>query len=250
MQYILSIIFQLLFLAPVGLGQQLQVAVASNFYEPLSKLAEVYNTQHRGNVKLSPGSTGKLFSQITMGAPFDLFFAADKKHPQMLINSQHAVAKSFWVYGHGRLVLWKKDSRFRLSAASISQQGLRFAIANPKLAPYGQAAQEYLTKVHLWTKIKPFLIYGSNIGHTFQYAYTDPKTLAFTALSQMIARDIPSHHYDVISEEFHTPVEQASVILTKSRYATEAIRFMTFMQGKGALSILASYGYRDPIGRL
>ena len=63
--------------APLAIADNISVAVASNFAEPMQEIATTFekNTGHK--VQLSPASTGKLYAQIKNGAPFDIFLSAD-----------------------------------------------------------------------------------------------------------------------------------------------------------------------------
>ena len=58
-----------------GCQRALRIAVASNFATQLKSAVTAYQTQSndRGEISISAGSTGKLFAQIKQGAPFDLF---------------------------------------------------------------------------------------------------------------------------------------------------------------------------------
>ena len=85
----------------------LRIAVASNFASQLENAVSAYQTQDgdRNEISISVGSTGKLFAQIKQGAPFDLFFAADRPRPARLYNEGFTTGPS-QTYTTGRLVLW------------------------------------------------------------------------------------------------------------------------------------------------
>ena len=56
----------------------LNVAVASNFAYTLKLLSADFTKQTGHQLRISSASTGKLYTQIQYGAPFDLFLAADE----------------------------------------------------------------------------------------------------------------------------------------------------------------------------
>ena len=129
--------------------------------------------------------------------------------------------------------------------AVLRQGKFRFlAIANPKTAPYGQAAVQTLKALKLWEPIEGRLVRGENIGQTFQFVFTENAQLGFVALSQVLnpklksvgARwDVPSHLY--------APLTQQAVLLKRGRENSAAKSFMDYMKGKSARDIIEGFGY-------
>jgi molybdate transport system substrate-binding protein len=80
------------------------------------------------------------------GAPFEAFFAADSKRPVRLEQANRAVPGSRFTYARGKLVLWSPTEGLVDSRGEILEHGnfRHLVIANPELAPYGQAAREVL----------------------------------------------------------------------------------------------------------
>src|SRR6187549_2353661 len=121
------------------------IAAASDLKFALDSIVTVFKKSNSGTVDVTYGSSGKLFEQISNGAPFDIFFSADLVYPEMLEKNGLASA-SAEIYGTGRLVIWSK-----VVNASVLQEGSlldtkvsRIAIANPQHAPYGKRAIEFL----------------------------------------------------------------------------------------------------------
>lgn len=65
-------------ISPAGAGE-VNVAVAANFAAPMEQIVTLFQKQSGHRVKVSLGSSGKLYAQIKEGAPFDAFLAADEK---------------------------------------------------------------------------------------------------------------------------------------------------------------------------
>ncbi len=146
----------------------LKIAVASNFSTPLKYLAQQFATQNQQKILVITASSGKLYAQIINGAPYDAFFSADKKRPQLLEQQGHTVADSRFTYAYGQLILWSPapDLINHSSDILFSNQFSHIAIANPRLAPYGHAAQEVLEALGLWQTLKSRTIRGENIAQT------------------------------------------------------------------------------------
>jgi molybdate transport system substrate-binding protein len=125
---------------------EISVAVAANFAGPLARIAEGFTAATGHTLKVSSGPTGKFYSQILSGAPFEVLIAADDETPKKLIAEGHAVAGSQFTYAIGQLVLWSAQPGLVDDQGAVLASGkfTRLAIANPKIAPYGQAALEVL----------------------------------------------------------------------------------------------------------
>ena len=230
-----------------ALAGETRVAVATNFLSAFKVIAERFEDETRHQILVSSGSSGKLYVQIQNGAPFDLFFSADAQRPELLEQEGLAVSGSRFTYAVGRLTLWSIDPLLISGdgQAVLRQGKFQFlAIANPKTAPYGQAAVQTLKALKLWDHLEGRLVRGENIGQTFQFVFTENAQLGFVALSQVLdpklknvgARwDVPTHLY--------APLTQQAVFLKRGRENSVAKSFMDFMKGKTARDIIEGFGY-------
>ena len=129
-------------------AEEIRVAVAANFRPCLDVLVEEFEASTSHEVVVASGSTGRHYAQITAGAPFDIFLAADSRRPRELEASGHAVSGSRFCYARGVLILWwptpPTPAPTNLQDALTSPHLKHLALANPRLAPYGEAAREAL----------------------------------------------------------------------------------------------------------
>src|SRR5215475_15424800 len=124
-------------------ADQTHVAVAANFNEPAREIAELFRKKTGHKAILITGASGAFYSQITHGAPFEVFLSADEERPRLAVENGFAVADSRFTYAIGKLALWSRvldvtDGKAVLSTGKFS----KLAIANPIAAPYGAAAVE------------------------------------------------------------------------------------------------------------
>ncbi len=235
-------------LASEGAAAQATVAVASNFLGPARELQARFEKETGHSLKLVGGSTGKLYAQILHGAPVDLFLAADQKRPESLARQGRVQARI--TYARGRLALWSAREGY-LGPDPVAQlrQGRfrRLAIANPKTAPYGQAARAVLERLDLWKRLAPKRVRGENIGQTFQFVATDNAELGFVALAQV--RDprlrIRGSAW-VVPENWHAPLNQDAVLLKRGSGNSAARAFFDYLQSAEARAVLKQYGYGLP----
>ena len=107
----LFVFFGVLIGASQTLADELKVAVASNFYPTMKVIAKRYELKTAGStgqhkVILIPGSSGKHYAQIMNGAPFDIFFSADKERARLLEQEGKVIAGTRFTYALGKLILW------------------------------------------------------------------------------------------------------------------------------------------------
>ena len=143
--------------APFSLGKakttaSINIAVASNFVTPMRKLIEQYQRNSNTIVKLSIGSSGSLHAQIANGAPFQLFFSADQEKPEALVKSGIASKDSKITYAIGKLRLWTLQADADPLDMLVSGSFSKMALANPLVAPYGEAADAVLKSLGLKKK--------------------------------------------------------------------------------------------------
>lgn len=217
----------------------IRVAVASNFVFTFNKIAKDFEKKTGHKIKASSGSTGKHFAQIVNGAPFDLFFAADLKRPELLEKRGHIVGKSRFTYAQGKLVLWSSTPNLKNINDLLLESKLRFvAIANPKLAPYGGAAKQFLKSQALWEKFKGKIVFGENIGQTYNFVCSGNARFGFIALSQYKKRNEGSLW--VVPENLYSPINQQVILLTKDKVALD---FFNFFKMSNVKRIISGDGY-------
>lgn len=237
------------FLVPMAVHAErsITVAVASNFATTAAELAASFSTEHDIQVRISSGSTGLLYAQITQGAPYDVFLSADQTRPQLLSADGYGVATGHFDYARGFLVLWSTDSAYRdkdCSAALRAGEFRRLAIANPKVAPYGAAARDYLQEIGLFDSVASKLVYGENISQAFQFVSTENASLGLIALSQVVhRRDSRATCFDVLRPPRARSVVQSGLVLRRSQDLAAAILFADYLASDSATQILRASGY-------
>jgi molybdate transport system substrate-binding protein len=231
-------------------ADEVRVAVASNFYPAMKEIALQYElkkskTSENHKIVLIPGSSGRHYAQIMNGAPFDLFFSADKVRPILLEKKGISENGSRFTYALGKLVLWSSLDSFVEKEERLYHKDLRFiAIANPKIAPYGVAAKEALISINLWEDMKSKLIRGENIAQTFQFVNSGNAKLGFVSYSQLMNPNYPvGGSFWMVPQSLYKPIEQQAVLLRESLLGKD---FLSFMRTDQSLKIISKFGYDLP----
>jgi len=228
-----------------ALAKELRIAVASNFLLPLKALSKNFKESTGHKVVVISGSTGKLYAQIKQGAPFDILLAADSIRPELLEKEGIGVPGSRFTYAVGRLVLWSKNSKLPLKndLQVLNHKNFRYlAIANPKTAPYGKAAEQVLRKKGFWEQIQNRLVRGENISQTFQFVMTGNADIGFIALSQLRKNQGLGFSW-IVPQEWHDPIQQQGILLKRAKTNKAARQFLNFIKSNRIQKQIESYGY-------
>jgi molybdate transport system substrate-binding protein len=226
-------------------ADEVLVAVSANFTGAARAIAVQFEQQTGHILKISYGSTGKLYAQIVNGAPFEVFLAADSKHPGKVETSGLAVPGSQFTYAKGRLVLWSADAgQFNDGEEYLRQmEYLRLAIANPKTAPYGLAAKQVLQHLALWDDIQKKVVRGDSIAQTFQFLVSGNAQAGFVAYSLVNQWRGQKGSLWIIPENYYQPIVQQAVLLNKGAENPAAQAFMAFLRSPKARAIISDFGY-------
>lgn len=211
------------------------VAVATNFRPVMMELVNQFSDS---GYQVTPtfASTGKLYTQIKHGAPYTVFLAADQQHPHMLVAS--SLAEDQFTYATGQLVLVGSHSQQALQNNTFT----RLAIANPKLAPYGVAAEQLLAQLGISEQVSGKLVLADNIGQAMAFFATGNSDLALVARS--LIQHVPAHTPQwLVPDSLHSPIRQDAVRLIHNRDNPAADAFMAFLKSAEAQATIRSFGY-------
>lgn len=241
-----AILLILILATPARAADSITVAVASNFTRSATDLAAHFEAETGIAVRLSNGSTGKLYAQILNGAPFDVFLAADADRPTRLEQSGHAVAGARISYARGALVLWSRSAGDCRAVLSDETSG-HVALANPETAPYGKAAIEYLSGAGYWDSVSRRAVYGENINQTLQFVATGNAVVGFIAKSQLVAPQLPEATCTwELPASSYSNLDQQAVLLERATDNKNARRFFEFLRSIAAQEIIGQHGYEVP----
>ena len=235
--YLLAIF---LLAAPFSSAQTpLTVAAASDLSALGPELQKAFcQGQSSCAVRFVNASSAILSEQIENGAPFDVFMSANAEYADRLGRSGKLLPSSIRVYTVGRVgVLWrdgKKHPLRDLATAPVKFVGL----PNPKLAPYGVAAQEALEYAGLWTMVQPKVVYGENVRQTLQLLESGNADVVLTSDSLLQGKNA-----EVIPDDWHKPILQKAGLVTASPNREPARRFLDFLVSAEGQAVFARYGF-------
>lgn len=230
------------FTVPARAGET-QVAIAANFTAPAKEIAAAFQKATGHTAVLSFGASGAFYTQLTHGAPFELFLSADAERPQRAEQEGFAVPKTRFTYAIGRIVLYSARPGLVDAKGAVLKRGgfATIAIADPATAPYGVAAVQAMQRLGVYPVLAPKIVKGSSIAQTYQFVATGAADLGFVALSQLV--DAPGGSRWIVPKALHAPIDQ-QVVLLKTGVANPAARaFFRFLKSPQAVAIIRRYGY-------
>ena len=229
----------------------LRVAAASDLQAALPEIVKGFERESRATVTVSFGSSGNFFAQVQNGAPFDVFLSADVDYPRQLAASGRADGASLYQYATGRIVLWtRKDSGIDVTKGLrglTDARITRIAIANPKHAPYGRAAEAALRYEKVYDAVRGRLVLGENISQTAQLVDSGNANVGIIALSLAVGPALrATGTYTEIPLTAHPPIEQAAVVLSASKNKALAREMVQYLGRPEVRQLLQRFGFMPP----
>ena len=235
------------------LKKSISVAAASDLKFAFEEVASEFKKLHPEiQIETTFGSSGNFFAQLSNRAPFDIFFSADIGYPEKLIEQGDGLKETLFPYAVGHLGIWvRNDSSLDLDKngmAVLTDPGVKkIAIANPRFAPYGRAAEAALKHLEIYESIQDKLVLGENISQTAQFVESgaaDVGMIAASLASVSPLRD-KGRFWHLPTDSYPTLV-QGGVILSwaKDRQACDQLRL--FVTSEAGQAILRKHGFAQP----
>ena len=231
----------------ICVAQSATVAVAANMKDAFTEIQAAFDSDNKSDLKVIYGSSGNFARQIMNGAPFDLLISADEQFPLMLFKNGKTLDAGT-IYAIGKIVLIaKKSSGIALTSNPSDLKNTlskvnKIAIAKPEIAPYGDAALEYMKAEGIWELAKDKLVYADNISMATMFVSSGAADIGFSALSlaksPVIAKEM---NFLVLNQSLYQPIQQRMVLMKKA--PASAMSLYRFMQSEQAKAILLKYGY-------
>lgn len=243
-----KILLILSLLAPLSLNAQIvNVAAAADLVYAFNEIEGIFSKKYPDDkINFQFGSSGKTFTQIANGAPYDAYFSADLNYPKKLKEDGFAVG-NVKPYALGRIGFSTlKSSNIKIKKATdlLNPAIKKISIANPEHAPYGKAAVEALKSYGIYDKVKSKLVYGENMSQATQFLQSGSVDVGVLAISMakapILAKDIT---FTLIDGEKHKDILQGYALLTHGKDNEAAKRFISIVESAEGNKIMQKYGF-------
>jgi len=245
------VLLVLLTQGPSDAAQVVRVAAAADLKFALDEVIARLATRERSlRIQTTYGSSGSMQAQLQQRAPYDVYLSADIDYPRDLISKGIGSNQDLFAYATGRLVVWVPAG----STLPIDRDGVRaleganrIAIANPRHAPYGRAAEAAMRRAGIWDRVSRRLVLGENVAQAAQFVQSGAADAAVIARSLAVAPAMrATGRFRDIPVQLHPPLVQGGLILPWARSRDAALRFRDFLLGEEGRTILAAYGFGPP----
>ena len=226
------LVFLLLFISSVR-AETVHVATAANFKSTAQKINALFEAEFPHKATLSSASTGVLFSQITHGAPFDIFFAADRSSISKLETGNQGAGERGFCYALGALVLVGSKN----PGLDLANPDLSLAIANPETAPYGRAALEVLQRPQFTSAKGRKLVRANNAIQAYQHWHSSAVNLA------LVPQSLSPNQGTAISPSWYTAIEQHVILLKKGEENPAAREYIRWIRSEKVQRLIENAGY-------
>ena len=228
-------------------ASEFTVAVATNFLSTAKELSKKFEEDKELKITLVSGSSGQLFAQIQNGAPYDVFFSADQAKIDAIVDAELGIDDSRITYALGRLCFVlnpKREYENRAQEHFATRSFDRIVFPNPKLAPYGVAAEEVYDalEVDLEDEEKK-VVFAANVGNAYAIVHSGNTDAGMVALSSILDDELDRKLYYVIPQKLYSPLRQDAIILNRTQNKSRARDFLNFIQSSEARAIIQNNGY-------
>lgn len=207
-------------------AQTLTVAAASSYRAVLDAVAQDFEQSTGVIVRTVYGSSGKLATQIQAGAPFDLYFSANAGFMNLLQDK--GLVTNVTLDGYGQLALWSAQPRTRNLVADDINQAERVAIAQPRHAPYGQAALAWLQQNNL--NLSEQQVYAENVAQAAQMVFSGAAELGLVAVSVIPLSARAETQLMVLDVADKSALQQLHGVVTTTKNRRAAYQFSQYFQ--------------------
>ena len=179
--------------------------------------------------------------QIQNGAPYDVFLSANAQYVDRLASNRKLASDSIMTYAIGRVAVLWKDSKHH-DIKDLTQNWVRFvALPNPKLAPYGVAAEQSLRHAGIWRRIEPKIVYGENVEQALQMFESGNADVVLTSASLLQGKNP-----ELVPDDWHQPITQKAGIVAESKNQEAARDFLAFLRSETAQAVFRQFGFSGP----
>lgn len=231
----------------------LRVACAADMRFAFEEIIGAFRLQHPDvDVRASYGSSGNFYAQLSNRAPFDMFLSADVDYPRRLVREGLAPQESEFVYGVGQIVVWVKRSSTidveKLGIQALLDPSVRkIAIANPRYAPYGRAAESAMKSLGVYERVQDRLVLGDSIIQAAQFVESGAADIGIISHTLTLRPPLQGKGRSwEIPLDAYPRREQGGVILKWAQDPAAAQTLRAFILSDEGKAILRSYGFKMP----
>lgn len=224
---------------------ELSVFGAMSLTDALTEIGEQFTAESMVKVYCNFAASSTLQRQLENGASADVFISASAQQVIALearglleTSSRYDVLANRLVLVSHKTAALSIETVDRLADTAIS----RIAIGQPEVVPAGTYAKEAFIHFGLWKKIRPKLIFGTDVRATLAYVTSGNVDVAVVYQTDTTLSKNVRVLYQFPAET-HTPIVYPAVVLKDSERKQVAQQFIGYLKTSRATEIFEKHGF-------
>jgi molybdate transport system substrate-binding protein len=222
------------------------VAAAISLKDALADIAKSYKADTGEDVQLTFASSGQLMALIRNGAPIDVFISAAQRQVDDLARTQHVDDKTRRTIAANDLVLIvpaaaKSPPESFKDLADARHK--RIALGEPRTVPAGEYAAETLAALKLTDAVKPRAVYGNNVRQVLDYVERGEVAAGIVYATDARESGPKVRLIERAAPGTHAPIVYPAAVISASKNADAAKRFLDYLAGDKAQKLLTDRGF-------
>lgn len=225
---------------------ELTISAAASLQDALNEIKTTFEKDH-SNITLTfnYGASGALQTQISQGAPVDLFIsAAEDKFDQLMDEGLIDKDAEIDLVGNEIVLVVPNDSTKRIHDFKDLTKAEKISIGTPETVPAGQYAKETMENIKVWENVEDKIVFAKDVRQVLTYVETGNVDAGIVYKTDAKTSD-KAKIVAIATEDTHTPIIYPMGIINKTKHIEEAQLFNDYLQKKESLEILKKYGFKN-----
>lgn len=234
-------------IAHAAVAQEIVVSAAASLTNAFRDIGKAFEAQHAGaKVTFNFAASDVLITQITKGAPADVFASADQEAMNRGVTANAILPDTRRDFAANALVLVVPAAATPPAAlADLTQDRFRkISLGSPQTVPAGRYAKEALDAAKLWGPLESRLVFAQNVRQVLDYVARSEAEAGFVyATDAAIMADKVKVAFDVPTS---TAVRYPIAVIKDSKHPDLAKAFVAYVGSDAGQQVLRKYGFRAP----
>jgi molybdate transport system substrate-binding protein len=228
---------------PGAAARPILIFAAASTTNALNEIKAQFSKDTGIAVQTNYAASSTLAQQVIHGADADLFISADTKWADFLAKKNQIVQQQD-LLGNRLVIVVPADSKVDVTKPEdLLASGIEhLAVGEPKSVPAGIYAEQALTKLGIWEKLKGKIVAAEDVRHALTYVETGSAeagivyaTDAAISKKVKVAAEIP--------EKLTGPVRYPLVLLKHGGDSESAQSFYRYLSSPAATKVFEKHGF-------
>lgn len=227
------------------MAEEVMVFAAASLSDAMSELGKDYGKATGETVRFNFAGSNTLARQIEAGAPADVFVSADRLQMDRL-EEKHCVDPQTRkdVLGNTLVVITPPEGPVLKSIHDLGGSSVRrLALGHPDAVPAGVYAKAYLKKIGCWAEVESKVVPAENVRAALAFVESGHAQAGIVYKTDAASTDGVKVAWEIPAEE-GPPIVYPAAVVSGTRRAPAAKRFLAWLRQEAATEVFEKYGFR------